>query len=115
MHANKVFWNSTSVPPAFTAMGSSISGSTVLSGTVASNCTTASCTPAEMAANDVQKWVAEMYLQFPTYTAKVDCSVIPPVSCEIYVTFSESKVAISKGTEGGSNSQTESFSVFVKP
>ena len=68
-----------------------------------------------MAANDFQQWVVDMNLQFPTYAVKGDCTTTVPVSCEIYVTFIENKIAISKGTEGGNNFQTESFSVFIKP
>ena len=117
MHANKIFWNSTAVPPSISATGTAIvdaSGS--VNGTVPnSGCTSASCTPVQMAANDFQQWVASMNQQFPTYSAKVFCTTAVPVNCEIYVTFVENKIAISKGTEGASNSRVESFSVFVKP
>lgn len=117
MHANKVFWNSTSVPPTFSATGTTVTdASGTLTATVPnSNCTTAACTPAQMAANDFTQWVASMNQQFPTYSAKVDCNTTVPVSCEIYVTFVENKIAISSGTTGGNSSKTESFSVFVKP
>lgn len=117
MHANKVFWNSTSVPSSFTATGTALTGASSTLGTTIPNfgCTTAACTPVEMAANDFQQWMASMNQLFPTYTAKVDCNTTVPVSCEIYVTFKENKIAISKGTSGGDATRTESFSVFVKP
>ena len=117
MHANKVFWNSTSVPATFSAAGTAITdASSTLNATVPnSGCTTGACTPAQMAANDFQQWVTSMNQQFPTYSAKVDCNMTVPVSCEIYVTFVENKIAISSGSTGGTASKTESFSVFVKP
>ena len=117
MHSNKVFWNSTSVPATFSASGTTVTdASSTLNATVPySGCTTAACTPAQMAANDFQQWIAGMNQQFPTYSAKVDCNTTVPVSCEIYVTFVENKIAISSGTTGAATAKTESFSVFVKP
>ena len=117
MHANKVFWNSTSVPSTFSASGTTLIGASATLGTTIPNvgCTTAPCTPAQMAASDFHQWMASMNQLFPTYTAKVDCNTVVPVSCEIYVTFIENKIAISKGTSGGNATRIESFSVFVKP
>lgn len=117
MHANKVFWNSTSVPSTFLANGMTLTGASSTLGVSIPNfgCTTAACTPVQMAANDFQQWMASMSQQFPTYTAKVDCNTTVPVSCEIYVTFKENKISISTGTGGSDATRTESFSVFVKP
>ncbi|PUA18363.1 type IV pilus modification protein PilV [Glaciimonas sp. PCH181] len=116
MHANGAYWN-TAPSTAFTVTGTTVTDSTgVLSATVSSQCTT-KCSPANMAASDVQNWAAGMLQQFPTYNAKVNCtnSTGQPVSCQIYITWSENKIAVNTATTGGSNALTQSFSVFIEP
>ena len=116
MHANKSFWTSASVPTSFSISGTTITGSSLLSTTVSGCTTSSSCTASTLAAYDVQSWAAGMNQQFPTYKAKVDCTA-PPVSCEIYVTFQENTIALNKSTAAptASQTQTQSFSVFVQP
>ena len=117
MHANKAFWNSTFVPTAVLAQGTTITDATNQLTTPVTDCSTAPCEVADMAALDFQNWVAGMNQQFPTYAAKIDCTNSVPVSCEIYVTFKENTISISKSTAAptASQTQTQSFSVFVKP
>lgn len=117
MHANKAYWASGSAPAAFSATGTTITDpSNVLSATVRGACTTF-CTQAAMAANDVQTWVKDMNTQFPTYNAKVTCTnnTNQPVSCQIYVTWTENNVAMNQTTVAARPTETQSFSVFVKP
>ena len=113
MHANQTYWGS-APPTSFSATGTTVTdASSVLNATVTS-CTT-KCTPAAMAASDFQAWAASMNGQFPTYNAKINCTAVQPVSCEIYVSWTEKKVAMSTTTAAGTASQTQSFSVFVEP
>ena len=116
MHANGAYW-SKAPATAFTVTGTTVTDATgVLNATVSSQCTT-KCSAANMAAVDLQNWAAGMVQQFPTYTAKVNCtnSTGQPVSCQIYITWSENKIAVNAATTGGSNAQTQSFSVFIEP
>ncbi|MFZ6648994.1 type IV pilus modification protein PilV [Undibacterium sp. TJN25] len=116
MHANKKFWASNSVPSTFSAATTKVTDSSgILNASISGGCATL-CTPAAMAANDVQAWANDMYNQFPTYTAKIDCTdnTNQPVSCEIYVTWKENNVAMNK-TASAVTTETQSFSVFVKP
>lgn len=119
MHANRAYWAEGLAPSVFTVAGTTVTDATgVLNAAVAGGCLT-SCTPARMAANDVQAWAADMNSQFPSYTAKVDCSTdtTQPISCTIYLTWSEKTVAMNRTTATGAASQvsTESFSIYVKP
>jgi type IV pilus assembly protein PilV len=118
MHANPAFWTvvGTSGPGSFTANSNTVTGSPDLSTTstaITSACATG-CSPKEMAAYDVQKWMAGMYEQFPTYNAKVDCTVTAPITCEIYVTWSENQLAVSTAAKSSVETAV-SFSAFVKP
>ncbi len=115
MHANPVFWTSGTAPASFTATGTTVTDSTnQVSGGTAGGCTSL-CTPAAQAAVDVQNWVVDMNNQFPSYTAKVDCTTVAPISCSIYVTWSEKVVAMNQTTGTSAAAQVQSFSVYVKP
>ncbi|MGS0741684.1 type IV pilus modification protein PilV [Glaciimonas sp. GG7] len=114
MHANSALWGA-APPTSFSATGTTVTdASGVLNATVSGACTT-KCTPAALAAYDFQTWVASMNGQFPTYTAKVNCTAAQPISCQIYVTWTENRIAINSATAAGASSQTQSFSVFVEP
>lgn len=116
MHANKAFWTSAAVPATFSAATKVVTdASGILNATVTGGCATL-CTPAAMAANDVQAWASDMNNQFPTYKAKINCTnnVNQPVSCEIFVSWTENNVAMNK-TATAASTETPTFSVFVKP
>ena len=120
MHADRAYWASGVAPARFTAFGTTVIDPThVLDAALVGAACTLFCTPAQLAANDVQAWMLDMNNQFPSYTAKVDCTngVGQPVSCQIYITWQEKTVAINKTTATGSSKQnsTESFSVYVQP
>ena len=114
MHANKAFWASSSAPTEFTASGVTVAGSTTLSTAVSACSASIPCSANNLAAYDVQTWVAGMNTQFPTYTAKVNCTS-PPVSCEIYVTFTENTIALNNSTAAAAPTPPLFFSVFVMP
>lgn len=118
MHANRAYWATAGVAPSHVAVG----GSTVIEPTSLSTATTDDCQtyckPEQMAARDLQVWARDMFTQFPTYIAQVDCtqSSALPVSCLINVQWKEKSVAINKTTATGAAQQTwESFSVYANP
>ena len=119
MHANSAFWQSTAVPASFSAAGAGTINPTAsaLNATIAAtDCTSAtSCTPAKLAARDLQKWASGMFDQFPTYGSQFVCTATVPISCQIYVTWTEKRVGFSAATNGGSGSQTQTFSMSVEP
>ncbi|MFZ6847444.1 type IV pilus modification protein PilV [Undibacterium sp. RuRC25W] len=135
MHANPTFWQPASLPsstvPSFKATGTTITDST---GTYTSPPSTGcvaptTCTPAQLAAVDVNKWVADMNNQFPSYTATITCPTVAAVQinstttapgvidCSINVTWSEKQIALQANAAAGSAAQitTQSYSVYVKP
>jgi type IV pilus assembly protein PilV len=115
MHANPAFWASTSVPASFTAIRTIVTDpSGQVSGGPAGGCTSF-CTPKDLAAVDVQNWAVDMNNQFPSYAAKVDCTTVLPISCSIYITWSEKTVGMNNTTSAMAASTVQSFSVYVKP
>lgn len=119
MHANTSFWADGLAPAQFTTDGATVNDTShQLDRNVAGGCVTAACSPAQLAAVDVQNWATDMHNQFPGYTAKIDCSTTLPVSCSIYVTWSEKMIALNKSTalaDPADQITRQSFSVYVKP
>ena len=118
MHGNKGFWAAGAAPATFSAQGTTISdASGVL--TAASDCAASTCTAAQLAAYDVQSWVANMNAQFPDYTASVACTTAAgvPVSCAITLTWGEKYVAINRSTAASAAAltATQSFTLHVEP
>ncbi len=117
MHANRAYWAQLITPLSFTATGTAITDATGVLDAVVASCAE-KCTPEKMAAYNVKAWVTDMNQQFPTYSAKINCTAIAletPVSCQLYVTWLENTIAISKGTQAGTPSQKQSFSIFIEP
>ena len=118
MHANKGFWAAGLAPGSFSATGTTITDSSATL-TQAADCVANTCTPAQLAAYDVQDWVANMNTQFPTYTASVTCTTTTgvPVNCTITVTWSEKYIAINKSTAASAPAMTSTqrFALHVEP
>ncbi len=118
MHGNP-FWSSGSAPASVSASGVTITDTSgQLSQTV--NCTASPCTPAQMAAADVQSWVAGLNVRFPSYTAQISCvsSAAAPTSCIIKLTWAEKYVAVNRSTSlaaGAVQTSTQQFSLYVAP
>lgn len=119
MHGNP-FWSSGSAPASFSASGTTIVDTAgQLSQTV--NCTASACTPAQLAAADVQAWVAGLNARFPSYTAQISCvnaAAAAPASCIIRLTWVEKYVAINRSTSLAANAtqtSTQQFSLYVAP
>ena len=112
MHANPAYWAAGLAPAKFTATGTTASDAKL--NTAQADCLT-TCTATKMAAYDFQTWMTGMNDQFPTYLAKIDCTTASPITCEIYVTWDEKQLAVGKSSQGAHASETQSFSVFVKP
>lgn len=114
MSANSAYWASGSAPSSFTVSQTTISNST-LATVVADGCAT-KCTSTNLAAMDVQAWAGDMNNQFPTYSAKIDCTTTKPINCTIFVTWSETTIAVNKATATGSaQTETKSFGIHVNP
>lgn len=116
MHANKSYWGYGDAPATFSAKGLVVTdGSGELNASVSGACLSATCSPAELAAVDMQAWVASMNGRFPTYNARFNCTTVLPVGCEIFVSWNENRIGISKASAGGVDTQQQSFSVYAKP
>ncbi|MDY7576334.1 type IV pilus modification protein PilV [Actimicrobium sp. CCI2.3] len=120
MHANKSYWGYGGAPATFSAKGLVVtdnSGELNASASASGACLSASCTPVQLAALDMQAWAASMNGRFPTYNARFNCTtdITAPIGCEIFVSWTENRVAISKATSGGADTQVQSYSVYAKP
>lgn len=118
MHANKSYWGYGNAPATFSARGLVVTDSSgELNASVSGGCLSATCTPTQLAAADMQSWVASMNGRFPTYNAIVNCTtaITAPVGCEVFVSWSENRIGISKASAGGADTQVQSFSVYAKP
>ncbi|MBB3180507.1 type IV pilus modification protein PilV [Variovorax sp. Sphag1AA] len=122
MHGNRGFWAQGAAPASISAKGTTITdGSSILNATAdCSPTAAATCTPAQMAAYDVQTWVANMNDRFPTYTAQITCTtaVGQPISCVIEVAWSEKYIAINRSTTtagGATQTAAQQFSLYVEP
>jgi type IV pilus assembly protein PilV len=124
MHGNPKYWAAGTAPTRWTASGTTISDAVLsAASTCVDNSTTGLpnnlCTPPQLAAYDVQTWVANMNDQFPSYSATVTCSntVGVPISCSIQLTWSEKTVAINASTAASAATQPsqQQFTLLVQP
>ena len=116
MRANPAYWAAGKAPASFSAAGTHISDpSGVLDDAVA--CATTLCTPAQLAAHDVQNWVATINAHFPSYTATVNCSTTAPVNCDIHLSWNEKQVAVQRSGAASAAVQasTQRFALHVLP
>ena len=127
MQGNEAYWAAGVAPTAFSAKGSVVTDSLtgVLNQTVP-NCATAAapaCSPAQLAAYDLQTWAANMTLLIPAYTASFTCTNVAgtQISCVITINWPEKYVAINRTTatgsaaSGGTQTSTQSYSLYVAP
>ena len=118
MHANPAFWAQGFAPALITASGTTFTDGTGTLGTPRSDGCQALplCTTAQLAAVDLQGWANDMNNQFPSYSAKINCSAVVPISCAIHVSWLEKTVAVNNTTQSAANAPApQSFSVYVKP
>lgn len=120
MRANRGFWSKGDAPISLSMQGAVVTdGRHVLDTAVPAAGCTVYCTPTQLAAADVQEWTRDMFSHFPNYQATVDCTdkTVPPVSCSIYVTWTETLIATNQSAQTGAANQVavKSFSVFVEP
>lgn len=116
MRANRAYWAAGIAPASFSAAGTSISDpSGVLDDPVA--CANAPCTPAQLAAHDVQHWVATLHGHFPSYAATVNCTATAPVNCDIRLSWSEKQIALqsSGAASAAAQTATQRFTLHVLP
>lgn len=116
MRANPAYWAAGKAPATFSAAGTRISDpSGVLDDPVA--CATTVCSPAQLAAHDVQNWVATINAHFPSYAATVNCSTTVPVNCDIRLSWNEKQVAVQRSGAASTATQaaTQRFTLHVLP
>ncbi len=120
MHTNRAYW-AVSAPGSFTVVDGLISDAGLASGTA--NCTssgTLQCAPATLAAYDTQRWVAALDTLLPHPSATITCPITSvPMSCTIYITWTESAVAINKQEAATAGTQADfqkpDYTLYVQP
>jgi type IV pilus assembly protein PilV len=127
MQGNNAYWAAGVAPTAFSAQGAVVTDSlTHVLDQSPPNCATASapaCTPPQLAAYDLQTWAANMALLVPSYTAAFTCtnSAGSQIGCVITISWSEKYVAVNRTTatgnaaSGGTQTATQSYSLYVAP
>jgi type IV pilus assembly protein PilV len=117
MRSNRGYWGALGVTRSFSAAGATITSSaTGLTGST--DCASSTCTSEQLAAYDVQRWIAGMNTQFPSYTADVACATAAaPVSCTIRVAWSEKYVAVNLSTAASAPAMTstQALTLHVQP
>jgi type IV pilus assembly protein PilV len=121
MHGNRGYWAAAVAPTTFSATGTAITDATgVLNAPMTWNCATGVCTPQQLAAWDVQDWVANLYGAFPSYSATVNCTNAAgqPVSCSVTLTWSENYVAVNATTAASAayaSAVPQSYTLYIEP
>lgn len=123
MHGNRGFWAAGTAPASVSATGTTVTdASGILSATVdCSPTATAACTSAQLAAYDLQTWMAGMNARFPSYAATIQCTTAigTPISCVINLNWSEKYIAVNRTTAAALGAtQTASalqYSLYVEP
>ena len=121
MHGNRRYWAAGAAPASWSATGTAITDPSGVLNAAGVNCVGSGnvCSAAQLAAYDVQAWVAAMNAQFPSYTAAVNCStsVTTPISCSIQVNWNENLVAINRSTAASAPAApvAQQFTLLVEP
>lgn len=128
MHSNKGYWQvATGTHPYCPSSSCTLKGtSTTLFGSVPSTCaststSSATCNIAQMAAYDVNNWMAQMNINVPTYTAVINCDNSGgtlPVTCSIEVDWLEKQAGGGTATASIANATpavTQAFYLYVQP
>ncbi|MDE2081847.1 MAG: type IV pilus modification protein PilV [Burkholderiales bacterium] len=121
MHGNRRYWAAGAAPASWSAAGATITDATGVLNAAGVNCLGSgnTCTAPQLAAYDVQAWVAAMNAQFPSYTAAVTCStsVTTPISCAIQINWNENLVAINRSTAASAPAApvAQQFTLLVEP
>jgi type IV pilus assembly protein PilV len=127
MNGNKAYWAAGVAPTSFSAQGTVVTDSlTGVLNQTTPNCATAAapaCTPAQLAAYDLRTWAANMTLLVPAYTATFTCTNVAgsQITCVITINWPEKYVALNRTTatgsaaSGGTQTSTQSYSLYVAP
>jgi len=122
MHSNKAYWQVALGTPAncqgttCTLTGSSTSAF----GTATACLNTTHCTPTQMAAYDVNNWMAQMNNNVPGYTTTINCSgtATMPVVCSIEVVWLEKQAGGGTTTASlaaATPAVTQAYYLYVQP
>ena len=109
MHGNRAYWAANF--PTITVAGAAITSSDgALSATVNCNASGGSvpCSASQLAASDLNEWVANYAALFPAGTAAITCSAATtPLSCTIQLAWSENAASAVL--------QAQTYNLYVQP
>ncbi len=115
MSANEGYWQTPSAPGTVTVIGSTLSGGMSTSST---DCTAGICSSPQMAAYDVQTWGKTLKAILPNGYGTINC-VQPsnaPVTCQIYIYWSEKAYAQNQASGASSTASSQyDFEMEVQP
>ena len=132
LHADRAYW-AFIIPPAgapfvVTANNSTITSSSDTALQAATTCTTpapAACTPVQMAAADLQDWLAGtpkvtagLVSQLPNPQSTITCfqtTTASPIGCNISITWNENLVSMNTASANVAGVEATSYIVYVQP
>jgi type IV pilus assembly protein PilV len=118
MHGNRAYWAANY--PTVTVAGTTITSSDAALST-AVNCNasggSAPCSATQLAASDLNEWVASYAALFPAGNATITCtSATTPLSCTIQLAWVENVVSNTQQSgASAANLQTQTYNLFVQP
>lgn len=122
LRADRGYW--TAIPAGTSTVAfanGAITASTDAALQVATVCESAAapCTPVQIAAYDLNKWLAALTTQMPTHTGSLACTApavatTGPVTCVININWTENRVSVNAQT-AGQPLLNASFNLYVQP
>lgn len=123
MHANTGYWQQTAVNCSGATACTMTGATTTLFGpppTLSSCNFTTGCNAQQIAALDLNTWMANMYSAVPTYSLNINCSKpsTAPISCVVSVSWLEKQQGMNKTSAAlaaASTSAKQVYYLYVQP
>ncbi len=125
MRINRNYWSSipvtTNLTINFTGTTITVVGDATLvanTSCLAVGGSNAPCTANQLAAADLQTWVADLNLVLPAPTGNITCPIvvgISPVSCTIQINWTERTVAANTNSVGATPMSAPIYTLYVEP
>lgn len=114
MHANRNYWSALGPNFSYQFSGTAppVSSDPTLTGATCSS----ACAAGPLAAFDVQNWVTAVNQVLPNVAGSINCPTNGPVSCTIWLRWTERTVGINAQSAGAANTMASpTYTLYVVP